>query len=139
MVDVQALQGHWNEIRGEIRKRWGQLTDEDVQSFEGDLDGLMGRIQEKTGESREAIEHHLEQLTSNGSSAMGRAAEAAGHYASQAAEAVAAAPRYVAHKLRGGYSEAEDLVRRRPAESLAVVFGSGLIAGVILGLLVRSK
>jgi len=150
MVDVQRLQGNWNQIRGEIRKRWEQLTDDDLGSFEGDLDALTGRIQEKTGESREAIEHQLDELTSDGSSAVGRAAEtarqaaadaaeSAGEYARQAAQAAAAAPKFMADKLGSGYAEAEEIVRRRPAESLAVVFGTGLLAGVVLGLVVRSK
>ena len=38
MVNQQVLQGHWNEIKGKIRSRWGQLTNDDLQKFDGDVD-----------------------------------------------------------------------------------------------------
>jgi ElaB/YqjD/DUF883 family membrane-anchored ribosome-binding protein len=38
-----------------------------------------------------------------------------------------------------GINDAQEIVQRRPMESLAVCFGSGLLAGVILGLMMRSR
>jgi ElaB/YqjD/DUF883 family membrane-anchored ribosome-binding protein len=40
--------------------------------------------------------------------------------------------------LRGGYVQTERMIQQRPIESLAVGFGAGLIAGVIIGLVMRS-
>jgi uncharacterized protein YjbJ (UPF0337 family) len=55
VLNQQVLQGNWNEIRGKLREKWGELTNDDVQSFNGNVDQLIGSIQRKTGESRESI------------------------------------------------------------------------------------
>ncbi len=55
MINEQTLQGNWNEIRGMLRKRWSQLSQDDLQGFDGNLDQLIVLIQRKTGETRAAI------------------------------------------------------------------------------------
>ena len=52
MVNQQTLTGHWNEVRGKLKEKWGQLSDDDLRSFSGSIDQLVGRIQEKTGDAR---------------------------------------------------------------------------------------
>ena len=47
--------------------------------------------------------------------------------------------RQYAGRAREGYDEAQEIVRRRPAESVAVAFGTGLLVGVIVGLIARSR
>jgi uncharacterized protein YjbJ (UPF0337 family) len=139
MVNQQTLQGNWNQIKGKLRSKWGALTDDDVAIFNGNVDQLMGTIQRKTGEARESIEQFFEQFSSNGASVMGQAAETARAYAHQAAETVQQTSKQAAASVREGYSEVEDMVRQRPAESLAVCFGVGVITGVVVGLLFRSR
>ena len=63
MANQQTLQGNWNEIKGKICTHWGQLTDDDLSQFHGEVDSLVGTIQRKTGEGREAIEKYLHELT----------------------------------------------------------------------------
>jgi uncharacterized protein YjbJ (UPF0337 family) len=70
MVNAQALQGQWNQIRGELKKKWGQLTDDDLRFTNGNIDQLIGKIQQRTGEAREAIEQFLTEATSQGASAI---------------------------------------------------------------------
>src|SRR5262245_56050563 len=41
MINQQVLQGNWNEIKGKLRHKWGQLTNDDVQSFDGNVDRLL--------------------------------------------------------------------------------------------------
>src|SRR6476469_9591944 len=65
-INVQELQGQWNTLRGQVKERWGQLTDDDLQIQGGNVDQLVGRIQQRTGESRDAIEKYLTDLTSRG-------------------------------------------------------------------------
>jgi len=137
MINQQTLQGNWNEIKGKLRSKWGSLTDDDVLVFNGNVDQLVGTIQRKTGEARESIEQFFEQFSSNGASAIGQAGEAVRAYAQQAAESVQATSKQAADSVREGYAEVEGLVRRRPAESLAVCFGAGVITGVVVGLLLR--
>lgn len=139
MVNQQTLQGNWNEIKGKLRSKWGALTDDDVAIFNGNVDQLMGTIQRKTGEARESIEQFFEQFGSNGASVMGQAGETVRAYAQQAAETVQEKTKQAAASVREGYADVEGMVRQRPAESLAVCFGVGVITGVVVGLLFRSR
>ena len=137
MTNEQTLQGNWNEIKGKLQSKWGALTDDDLLVFNGNVDQLLGTIQRKTGEARESIEHFFEQFSANGASAVGQAGETVRVYAQQAAEAVQKTSQQAAESVREGYAEVENMVRRRPAESLAVCFGVGVITGVVVGLLLR--
>jgi uncharacterized protein YjbJ (UPF0337 family) len=139
MVNEQTLQGNWNEIKGKLRHKWGQLTNDELQMFDGNVERLVGMIQRKTGETRNAIEHYLEELTSNGASSFSQAAEKAREYATHAAERVQQSTKQASESLRHGYEEAEHMVRERPFESMAVCFGSGVFVGVLLGLVLRSR
>jgi uncharacterized protein YjbJ (UPF0337 family) len=137
MINQQTLQGNWNEIKGKLRSKWGSLTDDDLQVFNGNVDQLVGTIQRKTGESRESIEQFFEQFSSDSASAISRAGETVRAYAQQAADSVQDTSRKAAESVREGYTEVEDMVRQRPIESLAVCFGAGVITGVVVGLLLR--
>ena len=50
------IKGDWNITKGVLKQKWAKLTDDDLQYVEGKHDELMGRIQKRTGESREAVE-----------------------------------------------------------------------------------
>ena len=69
MINQQILEGNWNEIKGKLRQKWGQLTDDDFQQIRGDAEQLIGVIQRKTGEAREAIEQYLQEISSSAVSA----------------------------------------------------------------------
>jgi ElaB/YqjD/DUF883 family membrane-anchored ribosome-binding protein len=97
----------------------------------------VGTIQRKTGEARESIEQFFEQFSANGASVLGRAGEAVRSYAQHAVETVQESSKQAADSVREGYADVEELVRQRPAESLAVCFGVGVVTGVVLSLLMR--
>ena len=138
-VNQQTLQGNWNQIRGKVRNKWGELTDQDLQEVRGNVDQLVGLIQRKSGEGREAIMRYLEELTAEGASAAEQVTEVIREKADWALESAQAASAQVADTVRAGYRQAGEMVRQRPTESLAVCFGAGLITGVILGMLLRAK
>lgn len=50
------IKGDWNIMKGKLIQKWADLTDDDLQYIEGKEDELIGRIQKRTGKSREAIE-----------------------------------------------------------------------------------
>lgn len=139
MVNQQTLQGNWNEIKGKLRSKWGQLTGDELQTFDGNVDHLIGLIQRKTGEARSAVENFLEEVTSNGASTFGQATAAVGEYAQQAASRLKETSQQAAESVRHGYEEAERMVKQRPGESVAVCFGAGVLAGLMLGLMMRSR
>ena len=55
------IKGNWNEIKGKLKQKYGDLSDDDLTYIEGKEDELLGRIQKKTGESRE---HLVEEINS---------------------------------------------------------------------------
>jgi len=138
-INAQALQGQWNQLRGQVKERWGQLTDDDLQIQGGNVDQLVGKIQQKTGEGREAIERYLTDLTAKGSSSIAQAAETVGNYAHQAGDRLREHYDQVSEQTRERYGRAEDMVRHNPAQSVAAAFGIGLVAGLIVGLALRSR
>jgi uncharacterized protein YjbJ (UPF0337 family) len=133
------LEGNWNEIKGKLREKWGQLTDSDLTQVQGSVEQLVGIIQRKTGEGRESIEKFLQQTSGGAASAMGIAAETVRDYAQQASESVQHTAQQAVDQVRAGYDEAESFVRNRPGESLLVSFGLGLITGVVIALSMRSR
>jgi uncharacterized protein YjbJ (UPF0337 family) len=50
------IKGDWNITKGKLKKKWANLTDDDLRYAEGQNDELVGRIQKRTGQTREAVE-----------------------------------------------------------------------------------
>ncbi len=59
---TDKLKGNWNIIKGELKQKYGQLTDDDLAYTEGQEDELLGRIQKKTGESKEELKAWIDSL-----------------------------------------------------------------------------
>ena len=138
-INSQELQGQWNELRGQVKQKWGQLTDDDLQIQGGNVDQMVGRIQQRTGEGREAIEKYLTELTSRGASTIAQATEAVSGFAQQAGERLREGYGQVADRTYEGYDRAQDMVRHNPGQSVAAAFGVGIVAGIIVGLALRSR
>jgi len=58
------LKGNWNIAKGKLKRKWANLTDDDLQYAEGQADELIGRIQRRTGQKREEIEKAIEEASS---------------------------------------------------------------------------
>ena len=59
------IKGDWNITKGKLKQKWAQLTDDDLQFVDGKQEELLGRIQKRTGETREAIEKALNDSSSS--------------------------------------------------------------------------
>lgn len=138
-MNDQTLKGSWNEVRGLIREKWGQLTDDEVERTGGNLEQLLGLIQRKTGEGREKIEKFLDNALDHGGSMAGRAANAVQELAASAAESSMEYAQQAVDVARSGFRETQRVVQQRPVESLAVCFGVGLISGIVVALAIRSR
>lgn len=56
------IKGNWNQIKGRMKQAWGDLTDDDLTYEEGKEDELLGKIQEKTGKTKEQIMDFIDSL-----------------------------------------------------------------------------
>ena len=59
------IKGDWNIAKGKLKQKWAKLTDDDLQYAEGKTEELVGRIQKRTGETREAVEKALRESSSS--------------------------------------------------------------------------
>jgi uncharacterized protein YjbJ (UPF0337 family) len=56
------LKGNWNELKGKIKQQYADLTDDDLMYEEGQDDELLGRIQKKTGKTKEDLAKWIDEL-----------------------------------------------------------------------------
>jgi uncharacterized protein YjbJ (UPF0337 family) len=56
------FKGGWNEVKGKLKQKYGQLTDNDLTFAEGKDDELLGRLQKKLGKSKEDLRREIESL-----------------------------------------------------------------------------
>lgn len=56
------IKGNWKELKGKLKEKYAQLTDDDLAYQEGQEDQLIGRLQQKLGKSAEEIKRELESL-----------------------------------------------------------------------------
>ena len=61
-MDSLDLKGKWNIIKGKVKQKYADLTDDDLLYVEGKEDELYGRLQEKTGKTREEVRSWLNDL-----------------------------------------------------------------------------
>jgi uncharacterized protein YjbJ (UPF0337 family) len=54
-MDTLEIKGKWNEIKGKLKQQYADLTDDDLLYEEGQEDKLIGRLQQKTGKTRDEV------------------------------------------------------------------------------------
>jgi uncharacterized protein YjbJ (UPF0337 family) len=59
-MNTDILKGKWNQLKGNVRKQWGKLTDDDVDQIQGNSEILLGRIQERYGHTRDEAQAELD-------------------------------------------------------------------------------
>lgn len=56
------IKGNWNQLKGMLKQQYSDLSDDDLAYVEGKEDELLGKIQEKTGESKEKVKEFIDKL-----------------------------------------------------------------------------
>ncbi len=59
-MNTDVLKGKWTQMKGNVRKQWGKLTDDDVDQVQGDAEILQGRIQERYGRTKEEAQREVD-------------------------------------------------------------------------------
>ena len=54
-MDNLIVKGNWNTVKGKLKQAYGNLTDDDLKYEEGKEDELLGRLQKKTGKTKEDL------------------------------------------------------------------------------------
>jgi uncharacterized protein YjbJ (UPF0337 family) len=61
-MNRDVLEGKWKQLRGTIRERWGELTNDDLDQIAGNRDRLAGLLQEKYGYTQMEAERQIEEF-----------------------------------------------------------------------------
>ncbi|MCM3718234.1 CsbD family protein [Fictibacillus phosphorivorans] len=56
-----TMEGKWKQLKGEAKKQWGNLTDDDYDQAQGDREKMIGKIQERHGKTREDAEREYDE------------------------------------------------------------------------------
>lgn len=56
------IKGNWNVIKGKLKQKYGELTDDDLSYAEGKEDELIGNIQKKTGQSKDEVKKFIDSI-----------------------------------------------------------------------------
>jgi uncharacterized protein YjbJ (UPF0337 family) len=59
-MNDDVFKGQWKQLRGEVRKRWNKLTDDDLDVVDGTIEKLEGRLQERYGWEKERTRLEIE-------------------------------------------------------------------------------
>lgn len=63
-MNQSQIAGKWKEIKGELRKAWGDLTDDEVEQTKGNMESISGLIQQKFGLTKDQAKERLEKVYS---------------------------------------------------------------------------
>ncbi|MDO7906681.1 CsbD family protein [Paenibacillus sp. JX-17] len=64
-MDSNVFKGKWNQLKGEAKQKWGELTDDDLDVIDGQKDKFVGKLQERYGHTKEAAEREYDSWTRN--------------------------------------------------------------------------
>ena len=64
-MNQDIFKGKWNQLKGNVRKQWGKLTDDDVDQIQGNSEILMGRLQERYGRTKEQAQKEVDDWLAN--------------------------------------------------------------------------
>jgi len=64
-MNTDILKGKWKQIRGEAKKWWGELTDDELDQIDGERDKLVGKVQERYGRTKEQAEAEVDRHLSH--------------------------------------------------------------------------
>lgn len=56
------IKGNWNILKGKVKHTWGELTDDEISQVDGEIDKLIGLIQEKYGKTQEAAHNEVDKF-----------------------------------------------------------------------------
>ncbi|PYI46671.1 MAG: general stress protein CsbD [Verrucomicrobia bacterium] len=62
MATKLQVKGSWNAVKGKLKQKYAQLTDDDLTFSEGKEDEFLGRLQQKLGKSKEDLRAEIEKL-----------------------------------------------------------------------------
>jgi uncharacterized protein YjbJ (UPF0337 family) len=142
-MNTFTFDGSWNRIKGKLKQKYAQFTDEDLVFAEGKTEELLGRLQAKLGLSEAAVIellHEMKESTMNLgesvrekiSDATARVGEVVADAKAKFAEGAGDACENVREGARTLRKSAEGYVTRKPVTALLTALAVGFVAGMFV-------
>lgn len=61
-MNWDIIEGKWDQAKGTLKKKWGELTDDEIAQMNGERDKISGKLQEKFGWTKDQAERELTDL-----------------------------------------------------------------------------
>ncbi|HHF7344900.1 MULTISPECIES: CsbD family protein [Legionella] len=62
-MNKDIFEGKWEEVKGQLKQKWGKLTDDDLLEIEGNNQEIYGKLRQHYGYTKEEIERQLRMFT----------------------------------------------------------------------------
>ncbi len=142
-MNTFTFDGSWNRIKGKLKQKYAQFTDDDLVFVEGKGGELMGRLQAKLGRAEDAVVELLNELKASAtgfgegvrdkvSEATARVGEVVGDVKAKVTEAAGDAYEHARQSARTLQGKAEDYVIRQPLQALLTALAVGFVAGILI-------
>ncbi|MBK4216584.1 CsbD family protein [Paracoccus caeni] len=59
-MNWDVIQGKWKQVKGSVKEKWGELTDDELDQIDGNKDKLAGKLQEKYGWAKNDAEREID-------------------------------------------------------------------------------
>jgi uncharacterized protein YjbJ (UPF0337 family) len=125
-----TIQGDWNKFKGQVKEKWGKLTDDDLTRIGGNRDQLIGVLQQRYGMAKDRIEEQVDEFTTKASTWMQQAKATVMNKVSDMTEPVR--EYWEGHDAGEMVNDLKALIHRYPVQSTLVGLGVGYLIGRIL-------
>lgn len=126
MISQEKITKNWHSVVGKVKEKFGQISNDNYSSVQGNIDQLVGLIERKAGQSREQTKKSFSRLQQCGRHFAQPLRKGTSSVQSTPTEMLDDGMKQVSQKAGQGYEYAKDTVARRPAESLAVIAESSI-------------
>jgi len=121
-----SIQGNWNKYKGQVKEKWGKLTDDDLMRIGGNRDQLIGVLQQRYGMAKDKIEEQVDEFSSHASGWINEAKQRVADVAEKGKEY------FREHDVGEMLSDLRGVITRYPFQSALVGIGVGYLLGRIM-------
>jgi len=61
-MNWDIVEGKWNQVKGSVKEKWGDLTDDELTEIDGRKDQLTGKLQERYGWTKEEADKRVNEF-----------------------------------------------------------------------------
>ncbi len=59
-MNKDIIKGKWTQMKGQVKQKWGKLTDDDLRMIDGQREELVGKLQERYGHTKDMAEREVD-------------------------------------------------------------------------------